>query len=353
GAFAAHETYSQQDILDIIQYARLRAIRVLPEFDSPAHVYAWGKGIPELLTSCWSDGKPNQFVPNLHADMENMDPSSNYTFEFLAEFFQEIKDLFVDNYLHLGMDEALYQCWQSNPDIASFMKHLGLAAGDYVGLEQYYDERLLTIVKNMDRKSVIWEDPINNGANISRSTLIQLWKDYNLAPALFEPWPTYMKSALTAGYHVIFSSCWYLNKINYGQDWKNLYTCDPASINATEEELSHILGGEACTWTEYIDENNLLQTAWPRAAAVAERLWSPANITSTDDAAFRLDQHRCRLIRQGIPAAPISPGFCHDDYNTDNSGVHQLQLLQDPQDGLSLPTAESGSVRDSQKPIVG
>ncbi|CAF4068879.1 unnamed protein product, partial [Adineta steineri] len=72
----------------------------------------------------------------------------------------------------------------------------------------------------------------------------------------------------------------------------------------------HILGGEACVWAEFVDSTNLLTTLWPRASAVAERLWSAASVNKSEDAQFRLDVHRCRLLRRGIPAQTILPGYC-------------------------------------------
>ncbi len=80
------------------------------------------------------------------------------------------------------------------------------------------------------------------------------------------------------------------------------------------------IGGEAALWSEYVDGSNIAERLWPRASAIAERLWSDASINNTEDAKFRLDEHRCRLLRRGISAAPILNGYCGDyEYGMERS----------------------------------
>lgn len=71
------------------------------------------------------------------------------------------------------------------------------------------------------------------------------------------------------------------------------------------------MGGEACMWGEMVDETNVVQRIFPRACAPAEKLWSSESLTSTSDAAPRLEEHVCRMRKRGIPAQPpTGPGFC-------------------------------------------
>ncbi|KAH9503394.1 hypothetical protein Btru_072905 [Bulinus truncatus] len=305
----------------------------------------------DLLTTCYDNDEPSKAVYGNHSEKEIMDPTKNSTFEFLERFFREIKDIFKDDFLHLGMDEVHYMCWQSSPIIQEFMAKLGIPPGEYSGLETYYSQRLLSLIRPMNKRVVIWEDPVNHGAQISNDTLIQVWKDKNSPPGSSD-WQIHLNDAINKGFQVIFSSCWYLNLISYGQDWTKYYLCEPFNINASVEDLKNIIGGEACLWSEFTDESNLLSILWPRASAVAERLWSPAHVNDTQEATFRLDQHRCRMIRHGIPAKPLLPGYCRENYNTDNSWLLPSHKSHDESMTTIKPTTTKKSGNSSTRLLL-
>ncbi|MFT7815626.1 beta-hexosaminidase subunit beta [Arapaima gigas] len=82
----------------------------------------------------------------------------------------------------------------------------------------------------------------------------------------------------------------------------------------TDTQKKLVIGGEACLWGEYVDATNLTPRLWPRASAVAERLWSNQNVTDVGDAYTRLVQHRCRMVARGIPAEPLFVGYCDHEY---------------------------------------
>ena len=96
--------------------------------------------------------------------------------------------------------------------------------------------------------------------------------------------------------------------------WGDVYSLDP--LNGTEHlltpaEAARVLGGEVSLWGEEIDAADVLQRAWPRAAAFAERMWSPRQrASSVTEAAPRLARFACRLKARGVPAQAISPGSC-------------------------------------------
>jgi len=311
GAYSPKHVYTQKNIRDLIQYARNRGIRVIPEFDTPGHTQALGKSFPNILTPCYGDGPDEPYTPDYpeHAAAEFLNPMINETYDIFKTLVEEVKTVFKDEYIHLGMDEVYYACWKSSPEIAEFMKKHNYT--DIHQVEQHYVKRTLKNVKDTGYKYIIWQDPIDNEVVAEPDSLIEVWKDTYLDYSM-DKWENYIVPVAQKGYQIILSACWYLNYISYGQDWKRYYECDPWNFNGTDAEKELVIGGEACMWGEYVDGTNLLARLWPRASAVAERLWSPAYISDTDSAAFRLDEHRCRMLRRGIPAQPILNGFCGD-----------------------------------------
>ena len=107
---------------------------------------------------------------------------------------------------------------------------------------------------------------------------------------------------------------WYLNHgcDNYGDgNWPAFYENDPLDFvpkNTPPDQLALIVGGETTMWAECVDSIIFDAIVWPRAAAAAEKLWSPRAATVHADAsvARRLQEHRCRLVARGVPAAPLN-----------------------------------------------
>lgn len=285
--------YSITDILNLIDYASLRGIRVLPEFDTPGHTLSWGPGRPTLLTKCY----------NITDEYGPIDPTNDNNYYFLKQLFSEVIKVFPDKYLHLGGDEVDFSCWESNPEINEFMKQHNMT-GNYETLESYYIQKVIDIVQNdLKTNTLVWQEVFDNKVEIFPETIVHVWTG-NYEEEIYK--------VTEAGYKTILSTCWYLDHLSTGGDWKKYYLCEPLSFNGTDAQKRLVIGGEACMWGEVVDETNILQRIWPRASAAAEKLWSPQpksiNITKI---AQRIEEHTCRMRRRGIPAQPPNgPAFC-------------------------------------------
>ncbi|KAK1157948.1 beta-hexosaminidase subunit alpha-like [Acipenser oxyrinchus oxyrinchus] len=293
--------YTMSDVKQVIEHARLWGIRVIPEFDTPGHTQSWGKGQPGLLTACYKGSVPSgTFGP--------VNPMLNTSYQFMSMLFNEISSVFPDSYLHLGGDEVNFACWKSNPDIQQFMKKMGFGT-DYRKLESFYIENLVKIVTALNKNSLVWQEVFDNAVKVPADTVVHVWKGNK------EQYSQEMSSVTAGGFKVLLSAPWYLNVINYGQDWMEAYKVEPLGFNGTAEQKKLVMGGEACMWGEYVDATNLTPRLWPRAGAVGERLWSDEAQTSNLDTAYdRLAEFRCRLLRRGIRAQPLFVGYCDHEY---------------------------------------
>ncbi|XP_054468155.1 beta-hexosaminidase subunit beta isoform X2 [Anoplopoma fimbria] len=290
--------YTPADVKMVIEFGRLRGIRVIPEFDTPGHTQSWGKGQTDLLTPCYSGSKPSgTFGP--------VNPILSTTYEFMSQFFKEISTVFPDAYIHLGGDEVDFSCWKSNPDIQKFMDQQGFGQ-DYKKLESFYIQKLLDIVATTQKGYMIWQEVFDNGVTLKPDTVVHVW----IGGRANEE----MGKVTAAGYTTILSAPWYLDYISYAQDWQKYYKVEPLNFNGTEAQKKLVIGGEACLWGEYVDATNLTPRLWPRASAVAERLWSAVDVTDITDAFNRLSVHRCRMVERGIPAEPLFSSYCPHEY---------------------------------------
>nr|XP_037275222.1 beta-hexosaminidase subunit alpha-like [Rhipicephalus microplus] len=271
--------YRPIDVKYVIYKAASRGIRVMVEFDTPGHTLSWGMAYPELLTTCYDGDVPN-------GELGPVDPTRNETYIFMSRFFMEVAHVFPDQYVHLGGDEVSFDCWKSNPNVTSFMRKMGISRFDK--LEEHYIQRLLEIVQALGKSYVVWQEVFDNNVKIAPDTVVHVWKP---------PQNEELALVTSAGYKALLSTCWYLDHISYGSDWKKYYACDPHNFSGDFQQKALVIGGEVCLWAEYIDATNIISRTWPRASAAAERLWSQVTVDSVDEAAPRLEEHRCRMRR--------------------------------------------------------
>ena len=261
--------FTQAQAKEIIQYARDRGIRVVPEFDMPGHTTAWFVGHPELAAA----PGPYQIERKWGIFDPSMDPSNEEVYKFLDKFIGEMAELFPDAFFHVGGDEVTGKPWDANPKIQEFKKANNLA--DNHALQAYFSERVQKIVAKHKKTMVGWDEVLHPTS--PKEILIQSWRGQES-----------LAEAATRGYRAILSRGYYID-LQFPASYH--YANDPLENKAaglTPEQQKFVLGGESCMWAEYITPFNIDARLWPRNAAVAERLWSPQNIKDVDSMYRRL-----------------------------------------------------------------
>jgi hexosaminidase len=293
--------YTLAQMRELVGYAADRGIRVVPEVDVPGHSRALILAYPFLGSG------PE--TPRRAA----IDPTRESTYAFLAALVRELGTVFPDPYLHTGADEVNPAQWNANPAIQRFMRARRIA--DAHALQRYFTARMHRIVTAAGKTMIGWDEVQVPG--VSRDVVVQAWTS-----------STSTARAATAGHRTIASAGYYLDWLTPAE---SLHRIDPTDARAfglsatafaertgtrlegvlsdrflldttvrmAPLDTARVLGGEAAMWTELVTEEKLDATVWPRAAAVADRLWAPA-CASPAPLDERLDALSSRLELIGL-----------------------------------------------------
>ncbi len=272
------EYYSQDQVREVVRFADELGIRVVPEFDVPAHTSAILSAYPSLGTG------PGPFTVETGFGVFNsvLDPTREETYSAIGQFLAEMAQLFPDEYVHIGGDENNGRAWAASPEIADFMKAHDIP--DFVGLTRYFTGRVERILHGLGKRAIVWEEAWDGSRNDSLA--VQVWAE-----------PDLIRAAAAAGQKVVRSQRFYLD-LMFPASYH--YAVDPAAGISSADGLSSILGGEAAMWSELVTPQNLDSRIWPRLAAIAERLWSSAALMDTADMYRRLDITDGYLDRIGM-----------------------------------------------------
>jgi hexosaminidase len=246
--------YTQEEMRDVVAYARARGIRVVPEFDMPGHSTSWILAYPEYGAAA-ATSLPVVFgIPQAE-----LDPTNEKTLKFIDALVGEMGEIFPDAYFHIGGDEVEGKGWLANPRIVEFMKKKGFAKPD--DLQAYFNQRLLVILTKHHKKMIGWDEILK--PELPKDIVVESWRgEASLAAGAVQ------------GYTGILAAPYYLDGEKTSEE---MFLADPvpADTKLTAEQQKLILGGEAAMWAEQLHYKTIDSRVWPRTAAIAERFWSP------------------------------------------------------------------------------
>lgn len=268
--------YTKADIRELLDYARLRHIVVVPEIEMPGHSEEVLAAYPQLSCS----GKP----------YENADfcPGKEATFEFLQNVLAEVIELFPSEYIHIGGDEAGKAAWKTCPDCQRRMKDEGLK--DVDELQSYLVQRVEKFINAKGRKLIGWDEILQGG--LAPNAAVMSWRGTKGG-----------MEALKAGHKVVMSpgDVYYLDHAQDAPFRENqsiggytplekVYAYMPEA-EMTADETAHLLGVQGNLWTEHVTEDSFAEYMYyPRAFAIAETGWTRPEDKSFGDFRRRAEQ---------------------------------------------------------------
>ena len=300
--------YTQAELREFVDYAHDRGIRVMPEFDMPGHSRSWLVAYPELASS----PGPYKIDPSDAGPDAVIDPTRDETYKFLDKFVEEMGKLFPDAYFHIGGDEVSGKPWDTNPKIQEFIHAHGMKSNQ--DLQAHFNQKLQKILDKHHKIMVGWDEVLH--PDLPKNVVVQSWRGQQS-----------LAVAARQGYRGMLSFGYYIDLM--WPAWRH-YEVDPMSGDAatlSAEEKGRILGGEGCMWSEWVTPENLDSRLWPRSAAIAERLWSPAEVKDVASMYERLSKLSWRLTALGMTHESGKVDMLQRMANSDD--VAALRVLAD------------------------
>jgi len=320
--------YTQDDIKEVVQYAKDRFVNVLPEIDVPGHSLAAVVSYPEL--SCtpeastykvrsgeeimdWSKGAP----PIALID-NTLCPANEKVYDFLDKVLSEVAPLFPFEYIHMGGDECPKNYWEKTPAIKQLMQKEGLKTMEEV--QSYFTKRLEKIVESKGKKFIGWDEILEGG--LAPSAAVMSWRG--------------MKGGIEAakmGHEVVMSPTDFAY-IDYMQGdaiieprvyatlrLSKAYQFEPVPDGV---DPKYIKGGQANLWTEQIYNMRHQQyMTWPRGWAIAESVWSPKEKKNWDNFFSRVENH---FKRYDVAEINYAPSVYEPIFKASRTADKQLQI---------------------------
>ncbi len=292
--------FTQDDIRKIVAFAARRHITLVPEIDMPGHMAAAICAYPELgnypenkveVRDCWG------------ISYQILSPRKS-TIEFMQNVLAEIMELFPSKFIHIGGDEARKDEWQINYEAQCIMAEHGLK--DEHELQSYFIGEMGKFIRSRGRRMIGWDEILEGG--LADGAAVMSWHGDSGAVAAARLGHDSVVASKEFLYFDYFQADPAHEPLGIGGDIsaEKAYRFSALPAVLSEEEKTHILGGQAQLWSEYIPNiRHLEYMAFPRACVLAEKLWSPESGACFVDFKKRLDWHRARLANMKVNAHPL------------------------------------------------
>ena len=281
--------YTQEQIKEVVAYAKTRQVTIIPEIEMPGHSQAAIAAYPELGCS----GKQVEVATKWGVFDEVYCPKES-TFKFLEDVIDEVVALFPGKYIHIGGDEAPKTNWKNCEYCQKLIKKEGLK--DEHGLQSYFIARMEKYINSKGKQIIGWDEILEGG--LAPNATVMSWRGTKGAVQAAKEGHDVI---LTPGSHCYFDHYQSENEneplaIGGFLPLEKVYHFNPIPEGLTDKEAKHVLGAQGNVWTEYMQtEKQVEYMAFPRAIALSEVLWSSPKHKNYSDFIHRLEQYQKRL----------------------------------------------------------
>ncbi|MGZ5286513.1 MAG: beta-N-acetylhexosaminidase [Flavisolibacter sp.] len=298
--------YTREEIKEIIDYAAVRGITIIPEIDIPGHARAIIASYPELSTEPQTNWKVAT-TWGMYNRQNNVLAPKPETFTFLRTVFHEIADLFPSEYIHIGGDECSKMWWKADPATQRFMKENNIR--NEAALQSYFIEQVAGYLAEKNKKIIGWHEIMEG--NVSKNAIVMNWADQAKA-----------MEAAHKGHSIIMTPGKPLYFDHYqGREPHDslsihgynpvdaVYHFEPVPSALKKLKLDYlVMGAQANVWTEYIEYPTKVDyMVFPRMTALSEVLWTPSSKKNYRQFIYRLNQFM--IPRYRYWNASWFPGF--------------------------------------------
>jgi hexosaminidase len=282
--------YTQNEVKEIVAYAKERFVTVIPEIEMPGHALAALAAYPEL--SC--DPSKTYEVGTKWGVYDDVFCPNEKTFTFLQDVLTEVIDLFPSKYIHVGGDECPKTAWQKSAFCQDLMKKEGLK--DEHELQSYFIQRIEKFINAKGRSIIGWDEILEGG--LAPNATVMSWRGIEGGIAAAKENHDVVMTPGTHCYLDYYQAEPETEPLAIGGfiTLEKTYSYEPIPTELTEQQAKHILGAQGNVWSEYMATPEKVEyMVYPRAAALAEVLWSTQASRNYENFFERLQGHIKRL----------------------------------------------------------
>ncbi len=270
--------YTQEELREVVAYAKARHIEIIPEIDMPGHFVAALVSYPEF--SCSPEAARSVWVNGgISADVLNV--ANPAAVDFAKDILAEIMDIFPGEYIHIGGDECPTTAWQNNAECKKMYQELGLT--NYRQLQSHFIKEVGTFINENGRKVAVWNEAITeSGADT------KLMQDIN---AIVYCWTGGFEKATELGLKSVYTPYgpYYINRKQRPEDLNAGDGSNTVQQTYNQSPYAAAHGVQATFWTEHVSEPEHLEyQALPKLIAVAEAGWTPQDRRNFTDFCKRI-----------------------------------------------------------------